>query len=174
MRLTICLLSAAALTAVLSFPASGQTKAKFISQDGGFTIDLPREGYQGVEPVGDLNSGSGTYAWVTEDGQFSISYIDGAFPIQTATNSLNALADIILKSPVNRQAQILSRRQFVSNGDPVVELQIKRPQGNAINRLVMFKRRLFVITADWVQGDGKNAAAILDSFEIMDLRSMIA
>jgi hypothetical protein len=38
----------------------------------------------------------------------------------------------------------------------------------------MFKRRLFVITADWIDGDGKNAAAILDSFQIMDSRSMIA
>src|SRR6476620_11374058 len=157
----ICVVMTVLLAVACSVSSFGQTKAKFVSQDGGFTIDLPREGYQGVEPIGDVNSGSGTYAWVTEDGQFSISYIDGAFPIQTATNTLNALADIILKSPVNRQAQILSRRQFVSNGDPVVELQIKRPQGNAINRLVMFKRRLFVITADWVQGDGKNAAAIL-------------
>ena len=124
-----------------------------MSQDGGFTIDLPREGYQGVEPVGDLNSGSGTYAWVTDDGQFSISYLESAFPVQTAADSLNSRADIILKSPVNRQAKLLSRRQFVANGDPVVELRIKRPQGTAINRLVMFKRRLFVITADWIDGD---------------------
>jgi len=174
MRVKICLLLAVALTAVVSFSTFGQTKAKFISQDGGFTIDLPREGFQGVEPVGDLNSGAGTYAWVTDDGQFSVSYLEGAFPIQTATDSLNTLADIILKSPVNRQAQLLSRRQFVANGDPVVELRIKRPQGTAINRLVMFKRRLFVITADWIKGDGRNAAAILDSFEIMDFRSMIA
>src|SRR5438270_2651280 len=95
----ICLLLAVTLTALCSISIFGQTKAKFISQDGGFTIDLPREGYQGVEPVGDLNSGSGTYAWVTEDGQFSISYLEGAFQIQTATDSLSALADTILKSP---------------------------------------------------------------------------
>src|SRR6478672_10362719 len=117
MRLKISLLLAVALTAVCSISTLGQTKARFVSQDGGFTIDLPREGYQGVEPVGDLNSGAGTYAWVTDDGQFSISYLEGAFPIQTAADSLNTLADLIFKSPVSRQAQILSRRQFVANGD---------------------------------------------------------
>jgi hypothetical protein len=56
----------------------------------------------------------------------------------------------------------------------VIELRIKRPQGWAINRLVVVKRRLFVITADWVDGDGENAAAILDSFELIDSRQLIA
>src|SRR6478672_7528985 len=137
MRLTICLLSAAALTAVLSFPASGQTKARFVSQDGGFTIDLPREGYQGVEPVGDLTSGAGSYAWVTDDGQFSVSYLEGAFSIQRADGSLAKLADVILNSPVNKQAKVLSLRSFVVDGYPVVELKIKRSGGSAINRLIM-------------------------------------
>jgi hypothetical protein len=174
MHRKICLLLAVLLTAIISISVSGQTKAKFVSQDGGFTIDLPREGYQGVEPVGDMNSGSGTYAWVTEEGQFSVSYVEGAFPIRTATKSLNSLADVILKSPANQRSTLLSRRQFVVDGNPVVEMRIKRPQGSAINRLVMVKRRLYVITADWIDGDGKNAAAILDSFQIVDSRSLIA
>lgn len=170
----ICLLTAILLIAFCSVSISSQTKAKFVSQDGGFTIDLPREGYQGIEPIGDLTSGAGTYAWVTDDGQFSVSYLEGAFSIQNADASLNTLADTIINSAINRQSKILSRRQFVSNGDPVVELKIKRPQGFAINRLVMFKRRLFVITADWKDGDGKAAANILDSFTVVDGRSLIA
>ena len=174
MLIKICLLTAILLIAFCSVSTSGQTKAKFVSQDGGFTIDLPREGYQGIEPVGDLTSGAGTYAWVTDDGQFSVSYLEGAFSIQNADASLNTLADTIINSAINRQSQILSRRRFVSNGDPVVELKIKRPQGFAINRLVMFKRRLFVITADWNDGDGKAAADILDSFTVVDGRSLIA
>src|SRR3954469_14115791 len=174
MRLTICLLSAAALTAVLSFPASGQTKAKFVSQDGGFTIDLPREGYQGVEPVGDLTSGAGTYAWVTNDGQFSVSYLEGAFSVQTAEQSLDSLADVIVGSPVNRQAKILERRRFVTDGNPVVELRIQRPTGLAVNRLIMVKRRLYVLTADWVKGDGTGPAQIIDSFQLFDSKMLIA
>ena len=174
MHSKICLLVAVLLAAFCSVSVVGQTKAKFVSQDGGFTIDLPSEGYQGVEPVGDLNSGSGTYAWVTEAGQFSVSYVEGACSMRTATDSLNTLADVILKSPANRQATLLSRKQFVSNGNTVIELRIKRPQGSAINRLVVVKRRLFVITADWVDGDGENAAAILDSFELIDSRQLIA
>lgn len=174
MQSKTCLLLAVLLAAILSVSTASQTKAKFTSQDGGFTIDLPREGYQGVEPVGDLNSGSGTYAWMTDDGQFSVSYVEGAFSIRTASESLDRLAAIILKSPVNQRSTLISRRQFVSDGNPVIELRIKRPQGSAINRLIMVKRRLFVITADWVVGDGKNAAAILDSFELVDARTMIA
>jgi hypothetical protein len=174
MRVKICLLLAVLLTAVFSVSIVGQTNAKFVSQDGGFAIDLPREGYQGVEPVGDLNSGSGTYAWVTEDGQFSVSYVEGAFPMRTATESLNTLADVILKSPANQRSILISRRQFVADGNPVIELRIKRPQGLAINRLVLVKRRLFVITADWADGDGNDASVILDSFKIVDSRSLVA
>jgi hypothetical protein len=174
MLIKTCLLTAILLIAFCSVSISGQTKARFVSQDGGFTIDLPREGYQGIEPICDLTSGAGTYAWVTDDGQFSVSYLEGAFSIQNADASLNALADTIINSAVNRQSKILSRRQFVSNGDPVVELKIKRPQGSAINRLVMFKRRLFVITADWKDGDGKAAADILESFTVVDGRSLVA
>lgn len=174
MLIKICVLTAISLIAFCSVSISGQTKARFVSQDGGFTIDLPREGYQGIEPIGDLTSGAGTYAWLTDDGQFSVSYLEGAFSIQGANDSLNTLADTIIKSPVNRQSTILERRQFVSNGDPIVELRIKRPQGFAINRLVMFKRRLFVITADWTKGDGKAAADILNSFVIIDGHSLIA
>ena len=59
----ICVVMTVLLAVACSVSSFGQTKAKFVSQDGGFTIDLPREGYQGVEPIGDVNSGSGTYAW---------------------------------------------------------------------------------------------------------------
>ena len=154
--------------------AFGQTKAKFVSQDGGFTIDLPREGYQGLEPIGDVNSGAGTYAWVTDDGQFSVSYLEGAFSIQSAESSLEKLADVIISSPANRQATILSRQKFVTNGNLMIELRIKRPTGTAINRLVMVKRRLYVITADWIDGNGNNAEQVLNSFELVDRQGLTA
>ena len=162
------------LTAFCSVSLYGQTKAKFVSQDGGFTIDLPREGYQGIDPVGDVSSGAGTYAWMTDDGQFSVSYLEGAFSMQSAEESLNVLADTIVKSPVNSGAKILGRRQFVVHGNPVVELRIRRPQGSAINRLIVVKRRLYVLTADWIEGDGKAPAAVLDSFALVDSRTLIA
>ena len=162
------------IAAVCSASLSAQTKARFVSQDGGFTIDLPREGYQGVEPLGDLTSGAGTYAWVTDDGQFSVSYLEGAFPLQSAEQSLNSLADTIVNSPVNRQAKVLSRRQFVADGNPVIELRIQRGGGFAINRLIMVKRRLYVLTADWTEGTGTNAAAILESFQLVDGRLLVA
>jgi hypothetical protein len=168
------LLLAVILAAVCSISLSGQTKAKFVSQDGGFTIDLPKDGYQGVEPIGDLTSGAGSYAWVTDDGQFSVSYLEGAFSIQNADGSLAKLADVILNSPVNKQAKVLSLRSFVVDGYPVVELKIKRAGGSAINRLIMVKRRLYVLTADWIEGDGSAASNILDSFQLVDAKTQIA
>jgi hypothetical protein len=174
MRITTGLFLAVLLSAVCSISALSQTKARFVSQDGGFTIELPREGYEGVEPVGDLTSGAGTYAWITDDGQFSVSYLEGAFSIQSAERSLNSLADLIISSPVNRQAKILSRRMFEREGNPVIELRIQRPGGSAINRLMMVKRRLYVLTADWVEGDGKNPASVLDSFQLVDSNYLIA
>ena len=170
----ICVVMTVLLAVACSVSSFGQTKAKFVSQDGGFTIDLPREGYQGVEPIGDVNSGSGTYAWVTDDGQFSVSYLEGAFSIQSAERSLDSLADLIISSPANRQSTILSRRKLVADGNTIIELRIKRPTGSAINRLVMVKRRLYVITADWLEGSGLNSERVLDSFELVDGRSLIA
>jgi hypothetical protein len=174
MQKTIYLLAVLMLMAVCSASTLAQSMAKFVSQDGGFTIDLPREGYQGVEPIGDLTSGAGTYAWVTDDGQFSVSYVESGFSIQTAEQSLNSLADVIVRSPMNRQAKVLSRRQFVSDGNPVVEICIHRPNGSAINRLIVVKRRLYVITADWVEGDGRGAASIVNSFQLVDATTLIA
>ena len=162
------------LAAVCSVSLYGQTRAKFVSQDGGFTIDLPREGLQGIEPVGDLTSGAGSYAWVTDQGQFSVSYLEGAFSIQSADGSLAKLADVIANSPVNRQAKILSRRTFVIDGNPVVELKIQRAGGSAINRLIMVKRRLYVLTADWIEGDGAAAEGVLNSFQLVDSKALIA
>jgi len=170
----ICVVMAVIVAVACAVGAFGQTKAKFVSQDGGFTIDLPREGYQGLEPIGDVNSGAGTYAWVTDDGQFSVSYLEGAFSIQSAESSLEKLADVIISSPANRQATILSRQKFVTNGNLMIELRIKRPTGTAINRLVMVKRRLYVITADWTEGNGNNAEQVLNSFELVDRRGLTA
>jgi len=174
MQKKICFLAVLLLTAVCSVSTLAQSNAKFVSQDGGFTIDLPREGFQGVEPIGDLTSGAGTYAWVTDDGQFSVSYLEGAFPMRVAEQSLNSLADIIVRSPVNRQAKILSRRQFVTDGNPVIELRIQRPNGAAINRLIMVKQRLYVITADWIEGGGEGAISVIDSFRLVDAKSLVA
>jgi len=168
------LLLAVILAAVCSISLYGQTKAKFVSQDGGFTIDLPKDGYQGVEPVGYLTSGAGSYAWVTDDGQFSVSYLEGAFSSHNADESLAKLADVILNSPVNRQAKILSRQSFVRDGNPVIEFKLKRTGGFAINRLIMVKRRLYVLTADWVAGDSSAATNILDSFQLVDAKALIA
>ena len=61
-----------------------------------------------------------------------------------------------------------------ADGNTIIELRIKRPTGSAINRLVMVKRRLYVITADWLEGSGLNAERVLDSFELVDGRSLIA
>jgi hypothetical protein len=36
------------------------------------------------------------------------------------------------------------------------------------------KRRLYVLTADWIDGDGKAAVSVLDSFELVDSTSLIA
>lgn len=173
LRKTCCIL-VVLLAAVCSASVFGQTKAKFVSTDGGFTIALPKEGLQGVDPVGDLNSGAGTYAWMTDDGQFSVSYLENAFPVLNANQSLNALADVIVKSPINRAAMIVSRKQTVKDGNPVIELRLRRPGGSAINRLIVVKRRLYVLTADWVEGDGTAAISVLDSFELVDSLSLIA
>jgi hypothetical protein len=174
MQVKICAVVAVLLAAVYSTTLVGQTKAKFVSQDGGFSIDLPREGYRSIEPVGDLTSGAGTYAWVTQDGQFTVSYLEGAFSVEHAAMSLNKLADTIISGPANFRAQVLSRKQFSLNDCPAIDLRIKRSTVSAINRLVVVKRRLYVITADWVDGDGSSAARILDSFELIDGRLLIA
>jgi len=167
-------LLAVLLSAVCSVSFYGQTRAKFVSQDGGFTIDLPREGLQGIEPAGDLTSGAGSYAWVTDDGQFSVSYLEGAFSIRDTNGSLAKLADVIINSPANRQAKIFGRRSIVTDGNHVLEFKIKRTSGWAINRLIMVKRRLFVLTADWTDGDGSAAQEVLDSFQLVDSKSLIA
>ena len=170
---TICCILVVLVAAACSASIHGQTKARFVSQDGGFTIALPQDGLQAVDPIGD-ESGGGTYAWATDDGQFSVSYLDNAFATPDVKRSLNSLADLIIKGPVNRAATIVSRRQFEVDGNTVIEIRLKRPGGTAINRLVSVKRRLYVITADWIEGDGKAAAEILNSFTLVDGNALIA
>jgi len=170
----ICCILVVLLAAVCSASVYGQTKASFVSQDGGFTIALPMDGLQDVDSVGDVGGGGGTYAWATDDGQFSVSYLDNAFAAQDVKRSLNSLADLILKGPVNRTAAVISRRQFEVDGNTIIEIRLRRPGGLAINRLISVKRRLYVITADWIEGDGKAATDIINSFTLVDGTALIA
>src|SRR2546423_8523005 len=137
MHKKICLIVAVLLAAVCSSPLFGQTKARFISLDGGFSIDLPKDEYEGLDPVGNISSGAGSFSWHTDSGLFTVSFVEGAFPIDQAGLSLNALADAVAGGQTQMKSKVIGRRQFTLNGNPAVEIRIRRATGSAINRFVM-------------------------------------
>ena len=163
------------LASVCSVSLFGQTKARFVSQDGGFSIDLPREGFEGAQPISDLSSGAGSFAWATENGRFTVSYVGHAFPIDHSDSSLTALADAVAAGQSDTQAKVIGRRAFNLSGNPAIELRIERRGASAINRFILVKNILYVLTVDWVQGqNGKMAEKILDSFELVDEKEIVA
>ena len=170
----ICLIVAVLLAAICSTSTLGQTKAKFVSVDGGFSIDLPKDEFEGLEPVGNVGNGAGSFSWHTDAGLFTVSYVEGAFPIDQAPASLNALADAVAGGQKEMKSQVIGRRQFMFSGNPAVEIRIRRAGGSAINRFVMVGRRLFVLTADWSDGDGSEVIRVLDSFDLIERRSLVA
>lgn len=165
------------ITAVCSGPlfAQATAKAKFVSQDGGFAIDLPRNTSVGLQPIGIVAIGANSYEWETAEGRFTVSYIEGSFPPDEGASTLNSLAHAVISEQRTAGGKLTARREFEFDGNPAIELQIDRPDTRAINRFILVKNKLYVLTGDVPQdSDGKAAARILDSFELIDSATLIA
>jgi len=171
--------SAVLFTAALSVSVFSQTSslvsAKFVSRDGGFAIDLPSNMDGGVRPVGDLNGGAGTYSWNVPDGSFTVGFVEGMHVSGDSFSVLNDFADRVTGSQSRTGGKIIERIEFSLDGDPGIQLKIRRGKINAINRFILARNRLYVLTADFDDSDGDDSVtAILDSFELLENRSLIA
>ena len=171
--------SAVLFTAALSVSVFSQTArlvdAKFVSHDGGFAIDLPSRMDGGVRPIGDLNGGAGTYSWNVPEGSFTVGFVEGLQVTGDSFRVLNDFADRVILTQSKTGGKTMERVEFSFDGNPGVQLRIRRGKINAINRFILVKSRLYILTANFDGPDGEDdVTAILDSFEVLENRSLIA
>lgn len=173
------LVSAVLVAAVFAVSAFAQKadviNAKFVSVDGGFMIDLPSNIDTGVRPVGNLDTGAGTYTWHVPEGAFTIGFVDGIRAEDKSFAVLNEFANSVTATQAKAGGKVTERVEFSHNGNAGIQLRIKRGEAFALNRFILVKNRLYIITADFPRAGGEPAVtAILDSFEVIDSRSLIA
>ena len=177
------LLAAVLFAAVCSFTAFAQDtpgkfiRSKFVSLDGGFTIDLPNKTDASIEPTGSLSAGAGTFTWKNDAGNFTVAFVDGiSAPPEEGFAALNQLADSVASTQSSVGSKVAHRSPFSFEGHPAIELRVERPGGaRAINRFILAGRRLYVLTADWPAAKDEIAARlVLDSFELIDTKALIA
>jgi hypothetical protein len=170
----------AAVCSLTAFSQDGTGKfvrSKFVSLDGGFTIDLPSRTETSIEPTGSLSSSASTFTWKNDKGNFTIGFVDGiSAPPRDRFSALDTLADTVAATQKNSGSKVVDRCAFSFDGYPGVELRVERPGGaRSVNRFILVGRRLYILTADWPAAkDGAAALQILDSFELIDAKSLIA
>jgi hypothetical protein len=177
------IIAAVLFAAVCSFTAFAQdgtgkfVRSKFVSLDGGFTVDLPSRTDTSIEPAGILSAGAATFSWKNNKGNFTIGFVDGvAAPPKDGFIALNSLADTVAETQKISASKVVDRCAFSFDGYPGIELRVERSGGaRAINRFILVGRRLYILTADWpATKDEAAARQILDSFELIDAKSLIA
>ena len=163
------------LAAAFNIPALGQiVDAKFVSYEGGFTIDLPSTIDQGVRPVANMSHGAATYSWKLPDGNFTIGFVDGIRPYQDGFDVLNELSDKVTLSLSKTGGKITERIEFNYDGHPGIQITVNRGDHPSINRFILAGNRLYTLVADHGPGSGNIWLRVMDSFEIIDAKALIA
>ena len=173
------LAAAVALTVVLGIPVSAQRSdiigARFVSVQAGFSIDLPSSADDGVLPIGSASTEAGTYIWKRPEGNFTVGFVDGIPGFTDGFAVLNEFADSVTANQLKAGSKVSERMEFSSNGYPGVELRIKRKTGFAVNRCVLVRKRLYILTADFAEGENESVIlSILDSFQPIDRYLLVA
>ncbi len=146
-----------------------------VSVEGGFMIDLPPEVDGGESPVGDAGSGATAFSWHTTDGNFTIGFIDGIRRSAAPAAFLAELNRTVSSNQRRSGAHMIDKTNLSFEGNPGIELRLKRGDSFVIERFILVKNRLYILTADITADDSADAAAqILDSFELIDGTSLIA
>ena len=151
--------------------------AKFVSIDGGFSIDLPNRTDASVRPIESVSMGAGTFTWHLPEGTFTVGFVEGISVLPAeGFRVLNELAAASEAAQAKTGAKVIDRCEFSFDGFPGIELRTERLGGvRSINRFILVGQKLYVIAADWsVSGNEKSVKKILDSFELADPKSLIA
>lgn len=168
---------AALVFSVGAFAQGEVVRAKFVSIDGGFAIDLPNRIDESIRPVGSMSAGAGSFTWRVAEGTFTIGFVDGVSAKPgDGFSKLNDLAASVDAVQSRLGGKLIDRSEFSFDGYPGTELRIERPDGvRAIIRFILVGQRLYILTADWpAVKDEIVPRRILDSFELTDSRALIA
>ena len=170
---SLCL--AVFFVAALSISANADIwNARFVSLDGGFSIDLPTSIDQGVRPVGSMSTGAATYTWKVPEGDFTVGFVNEIRGANDAFLVLNELADTVSASIAKAGGTLTERIEFNSSGNPGIQLKIARSDSFSINRFILVNDRLYILSVNWKEGTESSRVRILDSFEVIDTKALIA
>jgi hypothetical protein len=144
-------------------------KTRFVSTNGRFTIDLPAEANDEVLPVGSATDGAATYTWTLPEGKISISFVEGIRGFSDGYVVVNDLADSVTASQLKAGGKVIERIEFSDKGHPGLELRLGRRSGSAVNRFILVRNRLYILTVNPTAEDNMSRMIeILDSFRALE------
>ena len=181
--LTVLFLITSSLFVAAQPPASGTTVTgksgeSFVSLEGGFSIDLPKQvsSYAGITSVAGVNNGGSNFTWKTPNGAFTVGYDDRiSRPEETTGKLLNDTADKLFAGLSSKGAELAYRKEITFKGNAGIEIKIDVPPATVQARAILVKQRLYIVMTVWpVSQDGLSNIKILDSFDLIDSKAIIA
>ncbi len=177
--LLILLVAYPALTLAQGFKIEGKSPAAtagsetFTSQEGRFTISLPKQ-ISAYSPVaGNTPNGriaGSTFHWATAEGAFIVGYIDGPKAVETdGKPALDVLRNGILEAGKGK-ANLISETDISLDGHPGRELKLEFPDGFSTMRIYLVGNRIYEEIASLAtekKSQEPAAIKILDSFKLL-------
>ena len=177
MLLKTKLVSAVLVAAVLCIMCSTAfaDTVRVVSVEGGFMIDLPPDADAEENSIGDADSGAAAFMWHTANGDFTIGFVDGMRRSAEPAAFFAELNKTVVRDQRRAGARVLEKTDLSFEGNPGMELRLQRGDSVVVERFILVKNRLYVLTADMTAIDSADEAAhILDSFELIDGTALIA
>lgn len=148
-----------------------QTTGKFVSMEGGFSVDLPEQKDDRTDLTYLFMRGKddGSFTWRNQQRTISILCFNEIFKPTDAKEILKEYIERGTSSSPTSQATLLSKKDFKLFGNPGIELKWKFPTTTVLTRTVMATNRLCVLRAGWPEPDGgAEQIRVLDSFQFVD------
>ncbi|HEX6189938.1 MAG TPA: hypothetical protein VFZ40_17810, partial [Pyrinomonadaceae bacterium] len=140
-------------------------RGSFSSIEGRYTIALPKG-------IGGFSEG--TFQWRLPEGYFTVGYMDSDEDLEISRDVMAralrqaeaAILDFnrwLLVMPVPTPQ--LSHKSLKFDGHPAVELRAQMPDGLAIARSIVFKKRIYSLAVMLVSDQQKNAVRAIEVFD---------
>ena len=164
-------------------PVAGGSKVSqtapstFLSLDGGFSVDLPiyLSAFEGIRPIPNVSNGGSKYTWKGSAGYFTIAFVT-PLNIQTDLKAYLKEADERSIAKLSKLgASVISRTETDVDGFPASDIKFSADGGTYLSRSINAREKYYVLTTYWKENeDGSARLKILDSFKLIDSKSILA
>jgi hypothetical protein len=149
----------------------------FISIAGGFSIDLPSQGYNSnpVKSTEGVNKGGEQYDWRQPSGSFSVAYVDRV-TAEGGQQFIEQLAKNLIVRTTESGGSLIEKKNRLFEGRTALEIRFRLSDGMIdLTRYYLIGKRLFMLNAGWKESDNGTAQIkILDSFKVIAVNAALA